>query len=266
MRAVYRAARALGVAAVLVLAACQGGKTDRMANERIEVFQSQPERAFIQAVLDKRVADAMRLASPLPDGVNTVSPSGETALLYAVQANDVPMVEALLKAGADPNGGPDRAPLHPATRDPSGRLLTILLRAGADPARTYNTETPLWEAALIDERGNAAKLIAAKAPLDKGNGNNLSPAMIAASAGHWIMATQLIDAGASPWHTPANGQTLANLAAFDRLRPETEEGQARDRIIEKFRGFGYPWPPPKPPEVRALVAAGRWPPKMGQPH
>lgn len=254
---------ALWIAAILLITTgCETRNGPAMTDEKTAVFQTEPERAFITAVLARNVAAATALGARLPARFDTAAPSGETGLLYAVLANDVPMVKALLDAGANPNGGPDRAPLHPATRDPSGRLVDMLLRAKANPNLTYNDETPLFEAALVDARANAGKLIDAGADLNKGNGIGHSPAMTAAAAGHWIMVNMLIDRGASPWHTPPNGFTLANFAATDRLKPETPEGQARDAIIVKFRALGHPWPPPKPPEVRKMMAEGRWPPRL----
>lgn len=236
-----------------------------MSDKRVSMFSSEAERAVMKAVIDRRVDDAIRMAERLPGGINTTAPSGETALLYAVLENDPAGVAALLAAGADPNGGPNRSPLHPATRDPSGRLLKMLLDAGADPNLPYNKETPLWEAALVDARDNAMTLIAAGADLNAGDGVDHSPAMTAGSAGHWILANMLIEKGASPWHSPPNGYTLAATAASDRLLPTTAEGQARDKIIAQFKAMGYPWPPPNPPVVRQMMAEGRWPPKMEPP-
>lgn len=236
-----------------------------MVDNRADVFLLEPERAYIRAVLDRQPERAINLARTLPAGVNTVSPTGETALLYAVQQNDLASARALIAAGASADGGPNRAPLHPAVRDPEGKFVELLLSAGADPNKTYNNETPLWEAALVDARNNAMRLIAAGATIDKGDGVGHSPLMTAGSSGHWIMANMLIEKGASPWYAPANGYTLATFAASDRLLPTTPEGQARDAIIEKFKAFGYPWPPPKPPLVRQMMAEGRWPPKLTRP-
>ena len=236
-----------------------------MTDNSVNVVLLEPERAFIGAVLDRQAERAVDLARRLPAGVNTTSPTGETALLYAVQKNDMATARILIAAGASANGGPNRAPLHPAVRDPDGKFVELLLSAGADPNKTYNKETPLWEAALIDARSNAMRLVAAGAAIDVGDGVGHSPLMTAGSSGHWILANMLIEKGASPWHAPANGYTLAVFAASDRLLPTTPEGQARDAIIEKFKALGYPWPPPKPPLVRQMMAEGRWPPKLTRP-
>jgi hypothetical protein len=252
-----------GLAAILL--ACQPNDGASMSDKRVSMFPSEAERMFVGAVIERRTPDALRLAERLPNGVNTTAPSGETALLFAVLNNDPAAVAALLAAGANPNGGPNRSPLHPAVRDKSGKLLDMLLKAGADPNLTYNKETPLWEAALVDARENAMKLIAAGADLDKGDAVAHSPLMTAGSSGHWILANMLIEKGASPWYAPPNGYTLASFAASDRLLPTTPEGQARDRIIAQFKAMGYPWPPPKPPIVRQMMAEGRWPPKMEPP-
>ena len=253
----------IGLAALLL--ACQPNDGATMTDKRVSMFATDAERALMKAVIDRRVVEAIRLAEALPNGVNTTAPSGETALLYAVLNNDASGVATLLAAGANPNGGPNRSPLHPAVRDPSGKLLGMLLEAGADPNLPYNKETPLWEAALVDARDNAMKLIAAGADLNKGDAVEHSPLMTAGSTGHWILANMLIEKGASPWHSPPNGYTLASFAASDRLLPTTPEGQARDQIIAQFKTMGYPWPPPEPPVVRQMMAEGRWPPKLNPP-
>jgi Ankyrin repeats (3 copies) len=253
----------LGLA--MAVLACQPNNGANMSDKRVSMFPSEAERDFVTAVIDRRMDVALRMAERLPNGVNTTAPSGETALLYAVFNNDAGGVAALLAAGAKPDGGPNRTPLHPATRDKSGKLLKMLLDARADPNLIYNNETPLLEAALVDARDNAVRLIDAGADINKGNQIEQSPAMTAAAAGHWMMVDLLIEKGASPWHSPPNGYTLASLAASDRLLPTTPEGQARDKIIARFKAMGYPWPPPKPPIVRQMMAEGRWPPKMEPP-
>lgn len=250
---------------VLALAGCKQFGGSGMADKRLDVFQSEAERIFVGAVIEGREREALEMAARLPNGLNTTSPTGETALLFAVLEDDGAMVKALLAAGANPNGGPDRAPLHPAVRDKSGKLVELLLAAKADPNLPYNNETPLLEAALVGAGENAKRLLAAGARVDLGRGNGVSPAIVASSVDRWGMVNFLIESGASPWHTPANGSTIADFAASSRLRPDTEEGKIRDMLIERFQAAGYPWPPPTPPEVRNLIATRQWPPKLNPP-
>jgi ankyrin repeat protein len=218
-------------------------------------------QALARAVVDGKTNRVLDLAKTTPGGINATGAKGETALLLAVQKGDTAMVRALLAAGASPNGGPDKSPLHPATRQTNGEMLRLLLAAKANPNATYNGESPLFEAALI------GAIPAAKQLLDAGANPNFgqiddgdSPALAASSADKWEMVVFLIDHGASPWYSPATGATIASDAYHSR-----KQSEAREQVIARFQSFGYPWPPPKPPIVRQMMAEGRWPPAMQPP-
>ena len=118
---------------------------------------------------------------------------GETPLHDAILGEDVPMVRALLEAGASPNVKMNvhedkKSPLHLATahvRNPSKRLeiVNLLLQYGAKPnARTTQRETPLVAAIYKAKDADVVRaLLAAGAKPDEymriGEIRDFSPAI-----------------------------------------------------------------------------------------
>ena len=177
----------------------------------------------------------------------------------AVERRDHAMAAALIKAGANPDGAPDTAPLHTAVKNTDMDMIRLLLAAHADPEKTMGTETPMYEAALIGSTDAINLLLSAGAKVDKPDEIGRTVAMTAASAESWKAVAFLLDHGASPWRD-ANGTTIAIFAATSRLSPDSEEGAALRGVIERIKASGFPWPPPTVAQLRAMKAAGQWPP------
>lgn len=254
--------RAVATALALVLASCSAGSGGKpMSHYSIDAFQTASARDFIQAVMAGDVARARALGALAPDGFNTFGKDGESAILIAVDRGDVAMVQALLAAGANPNGGPNRTPLHPATREIALKMLPMLLAAKADPNLPFADQSPLFEAALIGEVRAAKMLLASGAKIELGNNIGITPSIKAATADHWDMVLFLIDNGASIWQAAPNGFTIATFAEDSRVRRDIPNGKALETVIQRHRDAGYPWPPPGPPEVKKLIDQGQWPPK-----
>lgn len=88
---------------------------------------------------------------------NAVNPGNKLSPLYFAISGDskcVPLIQALLAGGADPNGaeGEGTTPLFVAVRQKNLPAAEALLKAGADPSRvsTSNAMTPLLHALKSD--------------------------------------------------------------------------------------------------------------------
>ena len=123
-----------------------------------------------------------------------------------------------------------------------------------------DSETALYEAALIGWTEGADILIQAGADIDLADQVGKTPVLVAASAENWPMVVFLLDHGASAFKD-ANGLTVGTLAASSRILPNNPQGAAVAQVIGQLKQAGSPWPPPNVKEVRALKAQGAWPPR-----
>lgn len=174
---------------------------------------------------------------------------GWTALMFAVYQRDEPMVDLLLKAGANPSPRSEvgwHTGKLPAGTSPLGitafygftNLAERLLQAHADteqrdvkgrtpimiaieferygvvelldPSQTRGFAKTLEEAALTDDFQGAARLIAEKAPLEQLGQWTLTPLMRAIYEGNDRVALLLLASGANP-NAQVLGQAKMNL-------------------------------------------------------
>jgi hypothetical protein len=226
-----------------------------------DAFIEPHAREFAQAVADGRIETALTAARSAPGGVNTLGRNGETGLLLAVERLNRPMIAALVKAGANPNGGPNRAPIHEAVKAANLAMAQELLAAGADPNGQLNGEPALYEAALIGNLESVRLLLSSGATIDKPGPGGETAAIGAAGADNWQMVLFLVSAGASLAAADSAGFTIGAFASHSRIRRDGAEGAALTAVIERLKKQSFPWPPPSPPEVLKLRALGKWPPK-----
>ncbi len=226
----------------------------------LDHFPAGPARQFADAVAAGEIDRAVMLAKGLPEGINTASPDGITALLIAVARLRPDEVEALLRAGANPNGAADNAPLYTAVMADDLTIARMLLHAGADPNGRAGGETALYNAALLNQRDAVDLLLDDKADINARNSIGEPITEAAADANHWTMVLHLLDRGASLWATDDVGGTLGLSAKFSHVARDSAQGRALAEVIERLKDAGFPWPPPSPKDVVMLRAAGKWPP------
>jgi ankyrin repeat protein len=114
-------------------------------------------------------AAALRLAGTKTANVNTPGADGTTAVMYAAANNDLELVRALIKAGADVKGKNQlgTSALTEASIIGATPIIEALLKAGADPNfRTTDGETPIMAAARSGRVDAAKALLAAGADIN----------------------------------------------------------------------------------------------------
>lgn len=166
--------------------------------------------------------------------LDIATPSGETALVFAIKSEHTRAVQLLLEAGADPNVisteqwnikyGPIRSALGVAIEFERPDALEMLLKAGADPnAITTSGSTALCLAALAGDVLSVQSLLKGGALIDAPNGLGLTPLMNAFDCAGVFSgfyeaeplktAQYLIDTGANVNAVDKQGRTVLMHAA-----------------------------------------------------
>ncbi len=223
-------------------------------------FTDPAARRFAELVVKGDITGALRASKAVDDGVSAIAPDGVTALLIAVNQENRAMVEALLRAGADPNGGPTRAPLAQAISAGDLSIARLLLQARADPNGCMGEESALNNAAMMGKQDAIALLLEFHAQVNQADGNRRFALLTAAATRNWSTVVYLLDHGASLWVTEELGITLATWCEPDRPTDDSPQGRLRQQVIDRLKAAGFPWPPPTRQEVQALRLEGKWPP------
>lgn len=182
------------------------------------------ERAWTlhEAVAQNRLSIVQTL---LDEGADPDALTGQTPLHRAVETGQEEVAALLLDRGAtiDAPDAQGRTPLLLALHLQQTALAERLLDAGADPNRPDTSgTTPLMEAVSHNQRALARRLLAGGADPDavRSGSEYATALMIAAGkrrSGPTYVAL-LLDAGADPRLTNADGQTALDLARHDDAR------------------------------------------------
>ena len=157
------------------------------------------------------------------------SDEGYTALLYAVEHQDLPLTRLLLRSGADPTlaaGHQNVFPLLKAARAGQRHMLVLLLdyRAKINQKRPSDGMDALAVACLEGHLTIVDMLVARDAAVEP---QDLS---FAIGAGHVEVAKRLLDAGADPAWT-VNGRTMTQVA---RESPSRTRGDL-EALLQRYR-------------------------------
>jgi uncharacterized protein len=177
---------------------------------------------------------AVRAALSRKADVNVAQVDGTTALHWAVDRDDLEMVDLLIRAGArvDARTREGVMPLQLAAVNGSAQMLDRLLKAGADPnaALTAASDTAVMMAARTGKAEAIRVLVESGANVNaKESWGGTTALMWAVSEGHTAAARALIAAGAdanarSNYVAAANGRGFeGRTPVANRADPKTEE-------------------------------------------
>ena len=118
----------------------------------------------------------------------------------------------------------------------------------------------LVQATMDQSESRVRALVAAGADLNEADRKQQTALLIAAKTDQFEIAEILIDAGANVMAASRFGWTVGYAAETSRIAggPDAE---ARLRVLAKLRAEGFPFPSPHPDQVKAMLAAGTWPPR-----
>lgn len=194
-------------------------------------YASGDTRLLIDAARRGNMAE---VAGLLKQGVNpNALPdlTGKTALMEAIDRNDVVMVRRLLDAGADPDqlAGHFR-PLGRAALLGYSQIADLLLKHGANPdLKSKDGNTPLTAAADMNRVDVVRRLVAARPDYTLFDDRGLTALSEAALGDHVEVLRAMLEAGADPNLPNKRGTTPLSLVAG----PGHEKVQA---LLVKFGG------------------------------
>jgi Ankyrin repeats (3 copies)/Ankyrin repeats (many copies) len=209
------------------------GRTETAALQRVDTpadpaappDAAAPEAALVAAA---RSGDLPGVADILAKGgnVNEVDEFGATALIYAVDRNDLAMINLLFKNGADPqilsketseDGSKGETALKIAILNDNPGVAALLLDRGAtmDGRDLSGNDAPIW-AARAGAIGCLAVLIARGCDVNRRDQANLTLLHWAASSGRLAMVQWLLASGVDRTTIPAViAQTRKTLGAYE---------------------------------------------------
>ena len=145
--------------------------------------------------------EAVRTFLKQPQAANVASKDGTTALHWATDLNNLPMAQALVRAGANVKAANRYGvtPMYSAAVNGNAAMIELLLNAGADPnVALPEGETPLMTAARTGKPDAVRLLLARGADVNAVEKWKQQTALMwAAHEGNAEVAKVLIEAGAN---------------------------------------------------------------------
>lgn len=174
--------------------------------------------------------------------VNAMGHEASTPLLWALYVNNLVGMEALLKAGADPNqktaGGV--SVLTWAAGGDKPAQLALLLRYGGN-ANADDTgkieDRPLSRASAQGHLENVKMLLQAKADVNVHDEYGSSAAHKAVAQGNFDLVAYLLESGYT-----FDLQSLAKGVEMRQVPPDSDRQRWKDKVIEMLKARGVKFP------------------------
>ena len=140
-----------------------------------------------------------------------------------------------------------------------GYLLSSLSAFISAGCAMHNPGGNLMDSVMDMNEYRVRQLVESGAEIDAADRKLQTPLILAAKTDQFQIAEYLIGKGANIWASSEFGWTVG-YAAQNSLLQYGPEAEARQRVLQQLKERGYPFPAPPPSEVKALLAAKRWPP------
>lgn len=195
----------------------------------------------------ERVAQLAREGVPL----NVVGAEDATPLMWALYANNLVGMEALLQAGADPNQRAVKgwSPLTWAAGGDKPEMLALLLRYGGNPNSDDTgkiDDRPLSVAARQGRLENVKLLVGAGSDVNAHDDyGHSAPNYAITITGNYEIAAYLLEHGYTH-----DLQALAATVEIRHVSPDSDRRRWKDKVIEMLKARGVTFPafiPCRPP-------------------
>jgi ankyrin repeat protein len=168
--------------------------------QRPEISQIFVDRGLVLDLYEScalgRLDRVRQILAENPTSARSYAPDGHTPLGLACFFGHREVARLLIQKGADVNAAsnnPQRvAPLHAANARHDAEIVEALLKAGADPNRSQEGGVaPLHEAAAAGDEASARLLVAHGADRDARTADGRTPPVLARAKGHEALARWL---------------------------------------------------------------------------
>lgn len=203
-----------------------------------ETFINEKVIKLVEAAMSGDVEKVAQLAKQ-GINVNTIADNGATPLLWALNARNHRGVEALLKAGADPNLLTEKTGISPMNLVPMGddpELLRLLLKFGGNPnhpGRGKISERPLSLSASQGRIENMKLLLAAGAEINAHDKFDESAATQSLNLSRFDATVFLLEHGFN-----YNLAYLARNVKVIQVPKNTQAQQLKDQVIQMLKERG----------------------------
>ncbi len=200
-----------------------------------QTFKDDKVAALIKAAV---AGDEKKVALLASQGVNInmMAENGATPLMWALNSRNHKSVEALLKAGADPNLLSDKIGMSPMNFVPMGddvELLRLLLKYGGNPNHPGQgriEELPLSQAAHFGRIENIRLLLDAGAEINSHDQFNESAASSSVDLGNFETTAFLIEHGFN-----YNLVYLARSVKIRQVPPNSDAQRWKDKVLQMLK-------------------------------